>query len=424
MCMFTQAEEEYLRTFRPTTSTPSNAPLTPHRLFSAAPQQRPMYTPVWPAAQSGPLPPMPTIQPAPSAPFLVPPIPVAPPVAPPAAPPQHVSYTPGGWGPMPNYYLAPMQPYPTSYPLGPWPSYQQHYTGPQGNGEEDSEMAKPDKFTGQEPSKLRPFIVSCVMAFNSRPHKFATDRQRVSYAALYLSDIAMLWWQLILVAFPELSIRNDWGEFVDQLNTYFGQPDLAQASERTLRALKMQDYQHVNKYMIEFSEHATHTGWNNVALYGEFYRGLAERIKDQLLSLDRPQTFQQPKVDTLKCNTHYWECQGKKTTPSGWNRQSASSSAPAKPGSNLTTTSDAATTSCTNPGIGVDGKLTQEEQEHHCLKGLCYYCGLTIDSLAPDCRNSQHPKPPVVGHATFTTTVEPEVTIKEEVEGPPPESEN
>jgi len=124
------------------------------------------------------------------------------------------------------------------------------------------------------------------MAFDSQLLKFATDRQQVSYAVLYLSDIAMLWWQPILVTFPELSIRNDWGEFVDQLNTYFRQPNLAQASERTLCTLKMQDYQHVNKYMIKFSEHATHTGWNDAALYGEFYRGLAECIKDQLLSLD------------------------------------------------------------------------------------------------------------------------------------------
>src|SRR5882724_9474704 len=113
----------------------------------------------------------------------------------------------------------------------------------------------------------------------------------------------MLWWQMILVAFPKPSIHNDWGEIFDQLNMYFGQPDLAQASERALCALKMQDYQHVNKYMIDFSEHETHTGWNDAALYGEFYWGLAERIKDQLLSLDRPQTFQQLKVAALKCNT-------------------------------------------------------------------------------------------------------------------------
>ena len=99
----------------------------------------------------------------------------------------------------------------------------------------------------------------------------------------------MLWWQPILVTYPKLSIHSNWGEFVDQLNTYFGQPILAQASECALCALKMYDHQHVNKYMIEFSEHATHTGWNDVALYGEFYRGLTECIKDQLLSLDSPQ---------------------------------------------------------------------------------------------------------------------------------------
>ena len=148
---------------------------------------------------------------------------------------------------MPNYYLALAQPYLISYPPGLWPPYQQYYTGPPGHGNEDSETAKPNKFTGQEPSKLHPFIVSCVMAFDSQPHKFVTDHQRVSYTASCLSDIVMLWWQPILVAFPEPSIRNDWGEFVDQLNTYFGQPNLAQASERALRALKMYDHQHVNK---------------------------------------------------------------------------------------------------------------------------------------------------------------------------------
>ena len=74
--------------------------------------------------------------------------------------------------------------------------------------------------------------------------------------------------------------------------------------------------------MTERAEHATHTGWNDVALYGEFYRGLVEHIKDQLLSLDQPQMFQQLKVATLKCNTRYMERQGKKTTPSGQNRKS------------------------------------------------------------------------------------------------------
>src|SRR5882724_4176708 len=151
------------------------------------------------------------------------------------------------------------------------------------------------------------FIISCIMAFDSHPCKFTTKCQQVTYAASYLTDIVMLWWQPHLITQPEPSICSNWSEFVAELNNLFGQPDIAQASECALRALKMQDYQHVNKYMIEFSKHATHTGWNDAALYGEFYRGLAECIKDQLLSLDDLQMFQQLKVAALKCDTHYWE---------------------------------------------------------------------------------------------------------------------
>jgi len=217
-------------------------PICPHRLFSATPQQQPSYTPVWPATQLGPPPPMPPTQPANLPPFPMPPTPVAPQVVLPAVPPLHFGYAPGGWGPVPNNYPAPGQPYLISYLPGLWPPYQQYYEGPQGHGEEDSKTAKPNKFTGREPSKLHPFIISCVMAFDSRPCEFATDRQQVSYAALYLSDIAMMWWQLILVVFPEPSICNNWGEFVDQLNTYFGQPNLAQASEQALCALKMYNH--------------------------------------------------------------------------------------------------------------------------------------------------------------------------------------
>src|SRR5882724_4851971 len=124
--------------------------------------------------------------------FPVPPAPITPPViAPPAAPPQYFGYPPGSGGPMPNYYLAPAQPYMIGYPLGPFPPYQQYYAGPHGHAKEDSEMAKPDKFTGQDPLKLCPFIVSCIMAFDSQPCKFVTNCQQVSYTALYLSNITM-----------------------------------------------------------------------------------------------------------------------------------------------------------------------------------------------------------------------------------------
>src|SRR5882672_12310426 len=267
----------------------------------------------------------------------------------------------------------PLQPAPATYapaqwplyPQAPWAPYLPYYPYQQNGNEEDSETARPDKFTGWDPSKLCPFITCCVMAFDSQPRKFATDRQRVSYVALHLSDIAMLWWQPNLVLDPKPSIRSDWSEFVEELNIFFGQPNLAQASERTLRALKMQDYQHVNKYMIEFSEHATHTGWNDVALYGEFYQGLAERIKDQLVSLEHPTTFQQLKNNTLRCDSRYWECQGEKGTPTGRNRQSAFATTPSKTPSTSAVTTDTSKPAKGNTGsqFRTDGKLTEVECE-------------------------------------------------------------
>ena len=90
------------------------------------------------------------------------------------------------------------------------------------------------------------------MAFDSQPCKL-TNHQQVLFTASYLSDIAMLWWQPTLVTYPEPLIWGNWGEFIDQLNIYFGQPNLAQASKCTLHVLKIYSHQHVNKYMIEFS---------------------------------------------------------------------------------------------------------------------------------------------------------------------------
>ena len=60
--------------------------------------------------------------------------------------------------------------------------------------------------------------------------------------ALHLTDIAMIWWQPNLITQLEPLICNNWSEFVEQLNVLFGPPDLTQASEHTLCALKMQGY--------------------------------------------------------------------------------------------------------------------------------------------------------------------------------------
>jgi len=55
--------------------------------------------------------------------------------------------------------------------------------------------------------------------------------------------------------------------------------------------------------MIEFSKHATHMGWNDVALYGKFYRELSEYIIDQLPVIGPLPNVQQLKANALKTDT-------------------------------------------------------------------------------------------------------------------------
>jgi len=93
--------------------------------FRLPPSSDRCNTPVWPAAQSGPPPPMPLMQPAPSAPFPVPPVLVAPFGGPASSTTSARQLRPRRLGPMPSYYPAPTH-HTQPATLGPWPSYQQH----------------------------------------------------------------------------------------------------------------------------------------------------------------------------------------------------------------------------------------------------------------------------------------------------------
>ena len=127
------------------------------------------------------------------------------------APPPFIgqAYPPVGGLPVQPYALAPPQHPFAGYPPPQWPQYPPYYLALQGSYEGDSETAKPEKFMGREPSQLRPFIISCIMAFDSRPRKFMTKCQQVTYTASYLTDIAMLWWQPHLIAQLEPSICSN-----------------------------------------------------------------------------------------------------------------------------------------------------------------------------------------------------------------------
>jgi len=113
-------------------------------------------------------------------------------------------------------------------------------------------------------------------------------------------DIAMLWWQAQLVLDPETLDPRDWSEFVEQLNIFFGQPNLAQPPNVLCvhSNARLPAYEQILDRVFQHAN--THGFWNDVALYGDVHQGLAERIKIHLVSLECPATFQQLKNRRLE----------------------------------------------------------------------------------------------------------------------------
>jgi hypothetical protein len=96
----------------------------------------------------------------------------------------------------------------------------------------------------------------------------------------------------------------------------------------TLKGLRYKDSSKATCYTIEFNRHARHTGWNKQALTRCYYKGLPDRLKDDIARVGKPTSLQslQELVSTL--DQRYWERQSEvsRDKRSTSNQQSTSKS--------------------------------------------------------------------------------------------------
>jgi hypothetical protein len=294
----------------------------------------------------------------------------------------------------------------------------------------ESDAAKPERFTGKDPDKLREFITACVIYFNNKPSRFIHDTQRVNFAVSYLSGPALKWWQPYLVAVPPPPICGDWSLFVNELNQWFGVPDLAIESQNKLKTLRMRFDQRVTSYSVDFMEQAMHSGWNDTALMHSFYDGLTDRIKEAMTHRPRPQNLQQMRELARDCDMRMVTRQGEKgrsQNNSSANQQSSSSRSNNTSNNNRTAPQGGASSSSTssrpqqtNAGqqnqqrkdlsnvLTADGKLKEEEKERRVRLGLCSYCSEKIPKHLPTCKLQNNPPQTQRGRSTFVISGEPE----------------
>jgi hypothetical protein len=100
---------------------------------------------------------------------------------------------------------------------------------------------------------------------------------------------------------------SNYGEFISELKTYFRSLDLVGESENKLKNITMKPNQQIAKYLIEFNQLSTITGWDNHALQHQFYCRVPSCIKDEMSCVGKPNTLPDLQTLALSINSRYWE---------------------------------------------------------------------------------------------------------------------
>ena len=169
----------------------------------------------------------------------------------------------------------------------------------------------PDCYDGSDPSKLDDFFFQCGLVFEYYPDAYRTDSAKVLYAIQRLKDTAQRHFRnsFGLPKADKPDYYNSWEAFVKELQTNFGELDRSSSAVTQLLALKMQEHHKVIRYKVDFEELAGRTPWDNVSLRDLFYKGLAERIKDQIAASQtgKAASLAGLKNQALAFDTRYWE---------------------------------------------------------------------------------------------------------------------
>jgi hypothetical protein len=159
----------------------------------------------------------------------------------------------------------------------------------------------PDTFEGKR-NKLKAFLtqVDLYHAFNG--DLFVNDTAKVLWTTTFLRGSAFDWIETFVVDhFSKLNrltdredetiaILDNYNEFKKRINRLFGDIDAERTAERHLQNLRQ--LKATATYAAEFQQYAGRTDWDDSALTAQYYRGLKDAVKDDIVRGERPQNLQ------------------------------------------------------------------------------------------------------------------------------------
>ena len=292
----------------------------------------------------------------------------------------------------------------------------------------------PNTFDGSDPAKLETFIFQISMYIAARSKDFPDDESQVTFAMSYLKGTPLEWFQTeVNEAMRGNGRFPDWFKsypsFVAELNDLFGPRDPITDAMTALESLKYKDSTKATQYTVDFNRHAQRTGWNDQALTRQYYKGLPDRLKDEMARVGRPTQLKHMQQVVSVLDQRHWERQSEitrnkkssNTSPNNTNhRTTASDNRPDKRGSssqasdskpsnqqdkqkdqkksNNNNNNKTSSSSSSKPAnsiadlLGPDGKLRPEERQRRMDNNLCLHCGKKGHTVS-DCPVTSKAKP-------------------------------
>jgi len=191
-------------------------------------------------------------------------------------------------------------------------------------------VSTPDAFTGER-GKLWAFLTKLKLYIEFNQAKFRSEMDKGLFTVSYLKDAAFNWVDLKLHEFLDKTskkwmnnkkfIFDNYKKFKNELWRAFRVVDEKWAAERQLHILKMN--KSAAKYVAEFQQIAALTDWDDDALVLQYYWGLNETIKDEIVRMNRPEELQNM-IDTfINIDSCQWEWRMERTghyTSKVWKR--------------------------------------------------------------------------------------------------------
>lgn len=266
-------------------------------------------------------------------------------------------------------------------------------------------IKEPETFDGSNPSKVRAFRAQCELYWSNNPTQFASTRSRTLFILSYLRGPAFTLFEAKIIN-GNIDDLDD--TLFGKLQLYFGHSDPEELAEKKLSELSMKNSHHVIKYITDYTTYASQVNWGERALLAAFRRGLAPRIKDALVFMDKINDLDDLIIAVTEHDRRYWDRQSEisketKSSGSGSGATPANSSGQAKSnqrsktpsGTSNPSTSSTPQKSSSSPAkkpehLGSDGKLKADEKERRIKAGLCLYCGGS-GHIRKDCPKAKSP---------------------------------